>query len=263
MPQPPMSRSVVAPMAETTTTTHAGRRPGYLLAFAALCVALVTAMAIPSAGARRAIVLGKTKHNENPACPQDTNQHPCSAIGSVTGFMTKADGRKHPFNIFKDGKIVAWAIHVSNPNKTQRNFFGTLFESEAFGQHPSARISVIKNKSHRKYKLVKQSKALDLQGVLGRKQIFTLNKPLRVHPGQVIALTLPTWAPNFAVNLSPSDNQWRASRKKGRCNTDRDHIRNVKASRPQQNVGSLRPYECRYSGARLLYWAYFVPSKKK
>jgi len=251
-------------MAETkTSTAHTARRGSYVLAFAVLCAILVVTVAIPTAGARRATVLGQTKHKANPACPADTNKHPCSAIGSVTGFMTNADGNKHPFNVFKEGKIVAWAIDVSRPDKEQRNFFGTLFKSEAFGQHPSARISVIKNKSHGKYKLVKQSKAMDLQSVLGRKQIFTLNKPLRVHPGQVVALTLPTWAPNFAVNLSPDANQWRASRRKGKCNTDRDHIANVKASRPQQDVGSLRPYQCRYEGARLLYWAYFVPNKKK
>ena len=33
------------------------------------------------------------------------------------------------------------------------------------------------------------------------------------------------------------------------------------ASKAQQKVGSTRPYGCTYSAARLLYWAYFVPSK--
>jgi len=234
-----------------------------LLAFAGLCVGLTAAIGISTAGAKKATIIGKTKNTPAPACPDDTPSNPCTATGRVTGFMIKADGKKHPYNVFKTGKIVAWSINISKPTKDQYDFFGTLFQNETFGKHPSARIAVIKNKGHHKYKLLKQSPAADLKADLGRKQTFTLEKPLKVHRGQVIALSLPTWATAFSRPVSASGNQWKASRRSKKCNVDRQHLQNAKASKAQQKVGSVKPYGCTYSGARLLYWAYFVPSGKK
>lgn len=245
-----------------TGTINLKRRLGFAVAFAALCAALVAVIAIPSADAINAKVMGRTKHTPKPTCPAKRTHGQCSVIGSVTGYMIRADGKKHPFHVFKDGAIVAWAIDLSKPDKDERNVFEGLFHNDTFGAHPSARISVIKAKSHKKYKLVKQSPAIDLKRFLGRKQIFTLNKPLRVRKGQVIALSTPTWASAFALPGSPKDNQWRASRQPRKCNTDKDHRDNITASRPQQKVGSQRKYGCVYTGARLTYWAYFVPKKK-
>ena len=246
----------------TTTRTGLTRRLGYALAFAALCAALVAAIAIPSADAITAKVIGRTKHTPKPTCPAKRTHNSCSVIGSVTGYMIKADGKKHPFNVFTDGAIVAWAIDLSKPDKEERNVFSSLFQNKTFGGRPAARISVLKPKSHKQYKLVKQGPAINLKHFLGRKQIFTLDKPLRVRKGQVIALSTPTWASAFALPGHPKDNQWRASRRPHKCNTDKDHKDNIKASRPQQKVGSVRKYGCVYTGARLTYWAYFVPKKK-
>src|SRR3954447_2362083 len=273
-PQPPMSHSVVATMAETkTSTSHPRRRAVYVLAFAALCIGLVVAIGIPSAGAKRANVMGKTKHTPVPSCGNKKDPDACSVVGRVTGYMTVADGNKHPFNVFKNGKIVAWAIDVSRPLQSkkfpQRNYFGTLFGNDKFGKRPTARLAVIKRKEKHKFKLIRQSKTVELGSTLGHKQIFTLDKPLKVRKGQVVALTYPTWASNFAFQgLDTKGNQWRGSRTKDHCepkhpNKDSSKRRFAKKSRPQEKVGSTRPYECNYTGGRILYWAYFVPSKKK
>ncbi len=245
-----------------------------LLAFAALCVGLTAAIGISVAGAKKANVLGKTKSTPPPSCPNLKNQGLCQVVGRATGYMTVAGGKKHPFNIFKDGKIVAWAIDLSKPADTkkapQRSYFASLFENKEWGEHPTARLSVLKHKDKHKFKLVKQSPTIDLQHNLGSKQVITLQKPLHVHPGQVVALTYPTWASNFASNVSTSKNQWRASRKKGNCEpkggnnpTDAQKRRFARNSHPHQKVGTTRSYDCNYTGGRLLYWAYFVPSTKK
>ena len=118
------------------------------------------------------------------------------------------------------------------------------------------------NRQAKKYKLLRQSPTVKLGGALGRKEIFTLDKPLRIRKGQVVALTFPTWASNFALNIEPAqDNQWRASRKK-KCGPEQHEQdqRFAKKSKPQQKVGSVRHYSCDYTAARLLYWAYYVPS---
>lgn len=226
------------------TTIHA-------LAFAVLFAALIGVVSVSSAGAVNAKVLGKTRHTPNPACPKT----PCEAVGSVTGFQRVADGEKRPFNVHGNGKLVAWAIDLSKPNKSQRNFFGNFYESDRFGTEPTARISVIKHLEHRDYKLLRQSPVVKLRRDLGQRQLFTLGKPLRIRRGNIVALTIPTWAPAFAVGLPAGDNQWRASRAHGRCSSERD----IKRGRPQQKVGSVRRYGCDYKTARLLYWAYYVP----
>ena len=230
-----------------------------------LCVALIGVIAVSSAGARDAKVLGKTKRTPSPDCPVDTERNPCEGVGSVTGFPLVAGGEKRPMNVPENGKLVAWAIDLSRPTKSQREFFGELFRS-GLGEKPTARIAVIKHRKKRNYKLIRQSPVVRLSGALGRRQVFTLDKPLRIREGQVVALTVPTWASNFASQISERGNQWRASRSRGHCaprgSDAADIERFARESRPQQKVGSVRGYGCDYASARLLYWAYYVPVRR-
>jgi hypothetical protein len=249
-------------MGETRTTSAIPRRrTPYVLAFGALCAALVAGIAIPSASATKAKVIGSTKHTPGAVCPKR-----CKAIGRVTAFMTVADGKKHPFRVQRDGKLVAWAVDVGKPDKEQRNSFGTLFQNKQFGKQPTGRIAVLKHKNGVSYKLRRQSPTVNLSGVSGRKQLFTLNKPLTVRKGDIVAFTSPTWTPNFHQrHLKPADNKWRSSRRKDNCvpkggnhPTDKQIHRFARNSHPHQSVGSVHPYECLYKHARILYWAYFV-----
>lgn len=260
-------------MGETRTSTrNARRRAACALGFAALCAALVAAIAIPSAGASKAKVIGHTKHTPGPACPNLKNTDKCQVIGRVTGFMTRADGRKHPFRVPSDGHIVAWAVDLGRPtdkhNANERTYFGTLFMNKQLGKQITGRVAVLKHKKGRSYKLKHQSPIIGLDKSLGRKTIFTLNKPMGVRKGDIVAFTSPTWTPNFAYQgLSSKDNKWRGSRKKDNCAppnnpTEKQKRRFARHSHAHQKVGSTRTYECLYTGGRLLYWAYFVPNKK-
>src|SRR5581483_5704210 len=200
-PQPGPARDVWRPMTGTSqSATGPRRRARPLLGFAALCAALVAVAAVSSAGAKNAKVLGKTKHTPRPACPKDTAQRPCSGVGGVTAFMRVADGERLPFNVRRNGKVVAYALKLSRPTKDQRDFFGNIFKSNKYGKAPTARLAVIKQKSRqgRTYKLLRQSPTVKLNGALGQKEVFTLDKPLRIRKGQIVALTVPTWASNFA-----------------------------------------------------------------
>jgi hypothetical protein len=256
-----------------TTNRSAPRRIVALLAFAGLCAGLTAAIGISTAGASKATVIGKTKDNPPPSCGDKKQPAACNVVGRVTGYMKVADGEKHPFNVFQNGKIVAWSIDLSKPLQTKKypqlDFVGTLFENKTFGKNPSARLAVLKRKQKHKFKLIRQSKPIDLSSFMGSKQTFTLQKPLHVRKGQVVALTYPTWASNFVYqNISTDGNQWRASRTGSHCgpkhpNNPKSVHRFARKSHAQQKVGSTRPYECNYSKGRLLYWAYFVPGKKK
>jgi hypothetical protein len=246
---------------ESTTGRRHRARP--VIVFTALCAALIAVVAVSSAGAESAKVLGKTKHTPPPSCPKR-----CQGVGRATGFMRIADGQKSPFRADRNAKIVAFAINLSKPRKKQRSFFGTLFKGGKFGKAPSARLAVIKQnkRHHRRYKLLRQSPTVKLSSALGSKQVLTLDKPLRIRKGQIAALTYPSWASNFAHSGSGSfaqDNRWRASRSKRKCSppgTSPPVIKRwARNSHSQQKVGSTRTYGCDYRGGRLLYWAYYVP----
>lgn len=234
-----------------TTTRPRALAPLALAATLALLVVCVLAASAGSAWAVPAKTLGNTARTPAPACPGD----PCEAVGSVTGFQVVADGVRAPFKAREDGWVVAFAIDLSDPKPSQTDFFSDFYQSTAFGLVPTARIAVIKRRDERNYKLKGQSSVIALNSVLGTRQTFTLTDPLRMRKGEFVALTIPTWAPSFAVNLNRGTNVWRSSRLEGKC----DGTDNIKAGKPQQKVGSERSYGCDYQAARLLYWAYYTP----
>jgi hypothetical protein len=200
-------------------------------------------------GAAQVTQIGKTKRTPKPACPKST----CEAVGKMTGFQVGASGSKRPFRVRKDGSIVAWSLAVSRPNKKQRKFFGNFYKNNEFGTAPTARLAILTKSKGVKYKLRRQSPVANLSNVLNSTPIFSLKTPLRVKAGDIVALSVPTWAPAFATDIS-NTNTWRASRAKDKC----DGNDNIKSGSAQQKVGGTRSYGCTYNGARLLYWAYFV-----
>ena len=221
------------------------------LAALALAALVVLCAAAGPANASTARVLGKTERTPEPSCPKT----PCEAVGSVTGFQLVADGTRAPFKARQNSWIVGWAIDVSQPKKSQHNFFADFYRSNVFGTVPTARIAVIKRREDRNYKLKSQSPVVPLSTSLGSRQTFTLSSPLKIRKGEFLALSIPTWASAFAVNLSSANNVWRSSRAEGKCSG----TANIKAGKPQQKVHSTRTYGCDYKTARLLYWGYYVP----
>ena len=213
-------------------------------AIAALAAA--TVVATTAEGAK----LGQTARSPQPACPKS----PCQAIGRTTAIQLVADGRRAPFKARKNGRIVAWAVDLSQPTKKQRSFFSDFFASEAIGARPTARAAVLKRKGEgRNYKLRAQSPLVDLTSSLGSYQVFTLADPLPIRKGEFMALTIPTWASSFSVDLNRTSNIWRASRADGKCTSETD----IKTGKAQQKVGSVREYGCDYSTARVLYWGFY------
>ena len=196
--------------------------------------------------------IGNTEDTPDPSCPKD----PCQAIGSVTGFQVSAKGNKELMVVPEDGELVAWSARLSKPKASQREFFGKFYKDKEFGTESTARIAVLKApKEGNEYTLKAQGPVVELSDDLGTKPLFTLDDPIPIKEGDIIALTVPTWVPNFAVDLSDK-NVWRASREKGACEDSND----IKKGSPHQKVGSERAYGCTYRQARILYTANYVPA---
>ena len=242
------------------------------LAVAVFSAVLTAAIVTGNAGAApRVVVLGAATP-ATPSCP--TN---CQAVGKTTGFQTAITGARNPFVVAFRGRVVAWSIKTgapsTKPNPNNNNQSDYDFFSKTFGGAPKARIAILKPimKSIKQgkpiYKLKSQSPVEDLSDFLGQTTTFTLDTPLRVKPNNVVALTVPTWAPAFAINQS-ANTRWAASRKKGKCNDTAD----ILAGTPQDALDTQRAYGCTYNTARLLYSATVVadpnqapakPPKKK
>ena len=249
------------PYAEAKTTA---RRLWALIASACLLAGLVAVAAPGDADSAplRVVVLGQTPETPAPSCPgkmvNGALESECRVEGHITGFQSIADGVPRPFEAPFEGKIIAWSITLSKPSaaetKTTTNEVG--FFNEFFGTPSQARIGVLRpveDSKPPKYKLVRQGPIEVLNPYFGSTPVFALDHPLTVLKGQIVALTIPTWAPMFALNLSP-DNTWRGSRLPDHCISRED----IQGGHPQQGVGKTKTYGCYYSEARLLYTATLV-----
>jgi len=247
------------------------------IAFAAAVFACTVALAAgvgSAVAAPQVNVLGAAAP-ATPACPTS-----CQAVARTTGFQTRIGSAMNPFLVPYRGRVVAWTIKLGAPstkvnpssNESDLGYFNRIFgESQA-------RLSVLKpiqkkiKQGKPIYKLKAQSPLERLEPFFGRTTTFTLQNPLRVKPGQIVALSVPTWAPALALGQGGAST-WAASRKKQRCALSRNQqeaLADVMAGRSQETLGADRAYGCVYKTARILYSATVVkdpnqpaPPKKK
>ncbi len=212
------------------------------------CLAALIAM-VAGAGAatnsRTTVVLGSTASTPDPSCPE----LPCQAVGSVTGFQVSTTQSSLPYRVPRAGKVKAWTLTLAQPTNKQRSFFNGFF-----GTPPQARLAILRrvpDTDPPRYNLRRQGSVQVLTPYLGQTVKFGSN--LRVEKGDIVGLTIPTWAPAFAQDLS-AKNAWRASREPGKCTNTTD----VRQGKPHEKAGTRSTYGCRYSTARLLYTATVV-----
>jgi hypothetical protein len=250
------------PYAEKTSRN--GRAWALIAAVACLLAGLIAAAAPGAADSAplRVVVLGQTSETPPASCPgkivNTVEITPCRVEGHVTGFQAVAGGVARPYEAPFEGKIVAWSITLAKPSTvetpTTSNEVG--FFDEFLGSPAEARIGVLKPVEGTKppqYTLVRQGPLEVLNPYFGTTPIFALEHPLSVLQGQIVALTVPTWAPMFAFNVE-DNNTWRGSRLPEHCASKED----IQGGHPQQGVGKTKTYGCYYSNARLLYTATLV-----
>jgi hypothetical protein len=194
---------------------------------------------------RTRVILGQTSTVPDPSCPE----LPCQAVGSVTGFQVDNGQTRLPFLVPHDGAIKAWTLTLAQPTNSQRSFFNGFF-----GTPPEARLAILRRVAGTnppRYTLRSQGSIKVLSPYLGQTVEFSSN--LKVEKGDIVGLTVPTWAPAFAQNLD-AGNVWRASREPETCKNATD----IRQGEPQEKIGTRATYGCKYTTARLLYTATLV-----
>ncbi|MFT3863186.1 MAG: hypothetical protein QM729_02855 [Solirubrobacterales bacterium] len=222
-----------------------GRRAAFVLGAVAVALIAVAATAGAAQVAKTTVTLGATASTPDPSCPN----LPCQAVGSVTGFQVSNGQTKNPFLVTTDGTIKSWTLTLAQPTNSQRSFFNGFF-----GTPPEARLAILRRipgTNPPRYNLRRQGAVKVLTPYLG--QTVKFGASLKVEKGDIIGITVPTWAPIFSQGLA-ANNVWRASREVGACTNSTD----IRQGQPQETVGKRATYGCKYTTARLLYTATLV-----
>jgi hypothetical protein len=279
--------------------TTSGPRVARILTLLIGLAALLSAGLVSHADAKstQAIELGADNINTlKPNCGKDFSRD-CTVEGKVTAFQSlsaKYAGRNFvvPFN----GKLVTWSISLANPTRVdidQNDDGKPDYQAQLpafnnyFGAPAQAGIAILrqvekKKKNGPRFKLVRKSPVEILNPYFGTKVTFALEKPINVYEGNVVALTIPTWAPALwkpkACNrtiygdLNPDacarateTYTWRGSRvpqdDPATCNlgdAEGKPTEQLEKTAPQTRIDSTRRYSCYYGGNVLLYSALIV-----
>jgi hypothetical protein len=214
-------------------------------------------LVLPAVAPAKTMEIGRASEAEElpePSCPKA----PCFAVSRTTGYQAKVGTNRGLMKIPADGRIVAWTIRLSKPGTKQVAFF-----NERLGGAASAGITVLKPGKRLFGRVVAQSPLVELQPFFGQTVQFPLETSIAVKKGQILGLTVPTWAPALATGLG-ADTSWRASRRGGQCD-------DTSTQTAQTDIRDLAQYRCLYQKVRLSYAATLItepvpneePAKKK
>jgi hypothetical protein len=210
--------------------------------FASLALALVLPAASPATLSEVGLI-GATTPATAPSCPGS----PCLAVSRTTGFQARVGPVNRLMRVPRDGTIVAWTVVLGKPNATQIKFFDA---NEGGSSEAGIAILRPQAKPNLSYKLVAESPTVKLQPYFGLTAQFPLASTLPVKKGDMVALSVPSWAPALALGFG-NDTSWRASRPRKQCST-------TSAQTTQTLLSSTVQYFCLYQTARLTYSATLI-----
>jgi hypothetical protein len=213
----------------------------------AAAMAAFTVCALAPAGAHAKVIeIGAGEDAMVPACPGK----PCLAVSRTTGYQAKVGTNRGLMTVPANGRIVAWTVVLSKPGKTQVNFF-----NRTLGGPAQAGITVLKVAPHLRDTVKASGPLVSLEPYFGSTAQFPLAESIAVKKGDLMALTVPTWAPALQVGLG-GDTSWRAARGRNKC-------KDTATQTAQLNVGDKAQYFCLYRTARLTYTATLITTPKK
>src|ERR1700733_1820163 len=215
--------------------------------YPAILASLVLVLAVPAIApatiAEVGVIPPTTSPETVPSCPAS----PCLAVSRTTGFQVKVATNTTLMNAPRAGTVVAWSITLGKPNATQIKFFNANEGGAA-----EAGIAVLRpeKQPNLSYKLIASSPTVKLQSYFGKTAQFPLEHTIAVKKGDIVALTVPTWAPALALGFG-KDTSWRASREKKQCSS-------TSSQSTQTAIGTAVQYICLYQTARLTYSATLI-----
>lgn len=222
-----------------------GRFRRSLVAFGAVS-ALAATPAV--AGAATLSEIGTVDDGRPPRCPEA-----CSVITRTTAMPTSTNGDRNVYAAPSNGTIVAWSITLGTPSADDRKAL-----ERQLGRS-RAQLSVIRRGKSVSGTVIGSSPLKHLDPYFGGEVTFALPQTIAVRKGDLIGLTVSSWAPNLVQGYD-AKTSWRASRPAGRCGgttEDRKADYYVDTTLASGKVGS---FNCLYKSERLAFSATFVPN---
>lgn len=200
----------------------------------ALAVCLLGAAA--STASAKTYELGASTDGASVSCPDN-----CFVVTRTTALQVRTGTLRYPTTVPKSGRIVAFTLQLGSLSDRQIHFFNSTY-----GGTSRVQLAVLREQARpaRSYEVVATTGVFKVQPFFGTTVQFPLKTSLAARKGDIVALTVPTWAPVLAVNL-PKENGWRASRA--------DSCTDLLTQTAQMTLGDATQYKCLYQTARVTY----------
>jgi hypothetical protein len=213
----------------------------------ALPIALVAAAMVPTGASAKTIVVGQTKTKlVAPSCPSSVAPANCTIVLYwATALPSISNGVKYATTVTTPGRITSYNLGISNlsSNASTRKTYITELDTK-YGGNPRSILTVLRpvgNKGLLSYRVIERSAVANLQGWLGKVKKFPLKTAMPVIPGDLIALTVPTWAPVLPLATDPSQNAYLQARS---TNCPANELKSN--ADVQSFVGEFAKYACSY-----------------
>ena len=190
-----------------------------------------------------------------PHCLKGDSPTACRIILThTTAVPAMSDGIVNPTRVNQEGWVVGFSVglsRLSSNDKTATGFIGGL--NTTYGGDPELQLTVLKPGPKNTFTVAAESPVFPVLPYLGRVFNTPLSAPpkfsaltaLHVVRGEVLGLTVPTWAPVLGYGLAKDQFAYRQSRA-ANCSHP------VKVGQTAQTkVNQTAQYQCYYTGTRV------------
>jgi len=241
----------------------------------AIAATLVALFLVPALAGAQEIQVGVTASPLiSPTCPAGLPATECTIVlTQVTAYETLRDGIVNPTTITKSGVISSFTVGLAGTTTITAKDIKYL--NKTYGGPAEAQLTILRptgTVNNPSYRVAAESPVYQLRGTLGQVAELPLIAPLPVVRGEVVALTVPTWAPVLSFDLNTAKFSYSQSRTKmkvsattgtttttttttGSTKTVSSCNTSAKLNLAQLTIGDLSNYSCDYPGTRVEYSA--------
>ncbi len=235
----------------------------------ALGAALVIAAAVPGLASATEVQVGNTTTAlAAPTCPQQATVQQTEAgceivLTKTTAYETLSDGVANPDLITQPGVIDSFTLGISGLVIQGANLSTELSTLNTnYGGAPAVQLTVLRPVPSilgPRWAVAAQSASMPLTPYLGGVVEFPLISPIPVVRGEMLAVTVPTWAPILTFGLSTTQFSYSQSHTQILTGTGTSQTSScTTTSAPtlaQLTLGQQALYTCNFQGTRVEYSA--------
>jgi hypothetical protein len=219
---------------------------------------LAAAASVPAVASAQELQVGVTPSPLiSPTCPSGVSATDCTIVlTQVTAFETLRDSVADPTEIKQSGVIDSFSVGLAGT--TTITSADIAYLNKTYGGAPEVQLAVLQPEGTAalpSYRVAAQSPVYGIESQLGQVAEIPLVTPLPVVRGEILALTVPTWAPVLSFDLSTTAFSYSQSRKQTVTSSGSSCNTSAGASLAQETIGELSYYSCNYQGTRVEYSA--------